>query len=774
MGQFTSDQITAMIQKTIAEGAPLYNVGNIQGCACAYLQTAQELMAMIPSESLHQSKLLQDAIDAKQKTNSDNETAWILRRCFDALLEANKSGKNESLDDLLKRTMQEGAPLYNEGDHKGCYEMYIESAKYACGQEQRTARRSVVGQLLDQATDEAMILGKTGDYGEAAWVLRRCFDSILSQSKSKRAFSISSKDLMGSSDMPPANDFQTSSDSVSVSDDDGYWQDEKAENTSDFEIGTCISDIAFLLRASVNPATHKRFAGKSYDDSFQGSEAVEVLTGLGLAKDRKAAIIKCTMLLSGSFIIAVSHESEESFHDGTHLYRFPDHQELEASYNKLIQEGPKDGQHPEGSLLAQLVLALQNTLELPGMGDTGSASTNSDGLPKKQQPRELSTVSPDHARGISIASFAMKAEAAVDIKDRTHRLKKYEKCFVGKDVVSKLMNLDIVASNEEGLRMMKELSDVGLIHHVLYEHGFEESHLFYRFTSSSDLRRSLDALAILPNAPMGQELIRQTALQTRYQQFASIDVDSILNSFFGCDNKEGWDLVDLQNWRNNMKRWGFGRREDQDNVMVEMLSPLALIVDPVTWYDNLSDEERGKWESPWGILAQIAIFDQVPRSAFRGTPEAFKWDDLAIKASKVAVDRGYFETAYKSTLNQFLVLLPFEHSELWEDQKLGVSLLLRLLSTVAVEDDGLSDYEIVKRLEFSKRLSVAFLEHAQVVKQFHRYPHRNAAHGRTTSIEERVWLASDLVPRWAKSQNKDESKNRIQLPVIPLKRLIKK
>jgi len=223
-----------------------------------------------------------------------------------------------------------------------------------------------------------------------------------------------------------------------------------------------------------------------------------------------------------------------------------------------------------------------------------------------------------------------------------------------------------------------------------------------------------------------------------------------------------------------MKRWGFGRREDQDDEMVDKLSPLALIVNPDTWYESLTDEEREKWESPWGILAQIAIFDQVPRSAFRGTPEAFKWDDLAIRATKVALEKVYFETAYKSTLNQFLVLLPLEHSEDWEDQKLGVSLIMRLLSTVAIQDEGLTDYEIVKRLEFSKRLSAAFLEHAQVVRQFHRFPHRNSPLSRKTSLEERIWLASDLVPRWAKSQQKGDSKNVVHLPAIPLKRLVRK
>ncbi|KAL3904375.1 MAG: hypothetical protein SGARI_004948, partial [Bacillariaceae sp.] len=178
----------------------------------------------------------------------------------------------------------------------------------------------------------------------------------------------------------------------------------------------------------------------------------------------------------------------------------------------------------------------------------------------------------------------------------------------------------------------------------------------------------------------------------------------------------------------------------------------------------------------------IAIFDQVPRSAFRGTPQAFQWDDLAIRASKLAIERGYFDNAYQSTLNQFLILLPLEHSEDWEDQKLGVSLILKLLSKISVEDgEQWSDYEIVKRLEFSKRLSTAFLEHAQVIAKFKRYPHRNKALGRSTTLEERIWLASDLVPRWAKSQNPESTKDGkpakkalVKLPVIPLKRLTRR
>ena len=92
-------------------------------------------------------------------------------------------------------------------------------------------------------------------------------------------------------------------------------------------------------------------------------------------------------------------------------------------------------------------------------------------------------------------------------------------------------------------------------------------------------------------------------------------------------------------------------------------------------------------------------------------------------------------------------------------------------------DEGYTDYEIVKRLEFSKRLSVAFLEHAQVIAKFGRYPHRNRAQGRHTTLEERIWLASDLVPRWAKSQNpEDQSKLSKAIPTytIPLKKFTRR
>eukprot|EP00400_MALV-I_sp_L67-5_P001054 gene1054-730_t len=229
-----------------------------------------------------------------------------------------------------------------------------------------------------------------------------------------------------------------------------------------------------------------------------------------------------------------------------------------------------------------------------------------------------------------------------------------------------------------------------------------------------------------------------------------LSMTAILNDFYGCADQSGWDDWKVDNWRLLSKRWGFGKREDKDTQMFERLGAVVEQIDPNTW--NVTGDPE--WESPFGILAQIALFDQVSRMVFFGTPNAFKWDELARRATRVAIDKGYFETSYRSTLNQFVVLLPLEHSESWEDQKLAVKLLLGCLAKSTMDEnapDGTiySREEILKRLELSKRLALAFMEHAQVIAKFGRYPHRNRVLGRETTMEERFWLASDNVPKWA-------------------------
>ena len=88
----------------------------------------------------------------------------------------NDDNESESLADLLKRTIREGAPIYNAGNPQGCYDLYLAAAQQACAQPE--LNRSAVGQLLEQTIEEAQDVATTGtdttsgggDYDEAAWV----------------------------------------------------------------------------------------------------------------------------------------------------------------------------------------------------------------------------------------------------------------------------------------------------------------------------------------------------------------------------------------------------------------------------------------------------------------------------------------------------------------------------------------------------------------------------------------------------------------------------
>jgi uncharacterized protein (DUF924 family) len=658
----------------------------------------------------------------------------------------------ETLSQLLSRTINAGAPLFNEGKKQECLELYLEAATLAV--EQDTLSRSKVGDMMKVAIEEGTDLLKKQKYGEGAWVLRRCFDKVHTL-EHDRSFLVQTQSFEGSVN----------------SDRDSIWQDEAVGSANDFERGQALADIAYILRGSLEPKQHTRYGNKTHENCFEASEVVEELMRLGLGgKDRKAVTMRCTLLLRAGLLVPVSHKDDiETFHDGTRLYCFPTPEETQAAMDKLQNE---DEAHVDGTDKHALVMAVEATLDLDKATTTAPKYAGVSSHHLKAAPRRASSSirTPDYAKGSQLAALAAVLEEKVNLADRKYLLKTYERCFVGKDAVDLVVSHKI--SRKDATKKLDEVLGAGLIYHVTREHRFEDAKFFYRISSPKEIRASLDACnesSIATSASaQSTHLIMCSALVNRYNQFASLDVASILNYLYGCKHQSGWDSEDLDNWRTNMKRWGFGCPQDQDDGMVERLAPLALDVDPDTW-DVSGDPE---WESPWGIIAQIAIFDHVPRSAFRGTEEAFKWDELAIRATKVAIEKGYFETAFKSTFNRFVLLLPLEHSKSWEDQKLGVTLLLQMLSTVAVEDEGLSDYEIAKRLEFSKRLATAFLEHAQAIAKLKRCLYRNRHKGRTITLEERVWLASDLVPRWAQSQNAPSGgKNVIQLPVIPLKKL---
>jgi len=118
-----------------------------------------------------------------------------------------------------------------------------------------------------------------------------------------------------------------------------------------------------------------------------------------------------------------------------------------------------------------------------------------------------------------------------------------------------------------------------------------------------------------------------------------------------------------------------------------------------------------------GALALTIVLDQFPRNLFRGDAQAYSTDEKAREVARGAIDRGADERIDPS-LREFLYL-PFMHSEEIADQLHCVALFGNTADT--------------ENLEYAE-------QHADIIRRFGRFPHRNEVLGRATTAEEQAFL----------------------------------
>jgi uncharacterized protein (DUF924 family) len=118
-----------------------------------------------------------------------------------------------------------------------------------------------------------------------------------------------------------------------------------------------------------------------------------------------------------------------------------------------------------------------------------------------------------------------------------------------------------------------------------------------------------------------------------------------------------------------------------------------------------------------GRLAEIIVLDQFSRNMFRGQPESFAHDALALALAQEAVSAGA-DQALNAVERSFLYM-PYMHSESLEIHAAAVELFGR---------NGLPG-----NLDFE-------LKHKAIIERFGRYPHRNAILGRASTPEEIEFL----------------------------------
>ncbi len=135
-------------------------------------------------------------------------------------------------------------------------------------------------------------------------------------------------------------------------------------------------------------------------------------------------------------------------------------------------------------------------------------------------------------------------------------------------------------------------------------------------------------------------------------------------------------------------------------------------------YEHVRDGAHADWkDSPRGLLALVIILDQFPRNMFRGSPQAFASDDLALTLTELGIAKG-FNVRLSPQERQFLYM-PLQHAE-----------------KIDVQEQGVARFQELERPE-----SLDFaIQHRDIIARFGRFPHRNAVLGRTNTNEETEFL----------------------------------
>ena len=142
------------------------------------------------------------------------------------------------------------------------------------------------------------------------------------------------------------------------------------------------------------------------------------------------------------------------------------------------------------------------------------------------------------------------------------------------------------------------------------------------------------------------------------------------------------------------------------------------------FYDTWEAGRQGllyKWRETFeGRLAEIIVLDQFSRNLNRGTALSYTQDSMALVLSQYAMTCPEFDE--QPLEKKSFVLLPWMHSESKAIQEITEKLYLDL-------DDDLHT-EIM-------------YDHKKIIDQFGRYPHRNEALGRKSTVAELDFLKTN-------------------------------
>ena len=176
------------ISAAIGVGAPTFNKGDHKDCYEKYKETGEEILKNCTLSGIQEQ--LRSAMELANKQSSFTEQAWTMRHAFETILVGNIDTSNfteSDKEELLKSTGTEmnyeeachnistaigrGTPMFNAGDHRGCYNTYKQTA------EKIVERCSVA--IVQQKLSLALSLAEEKPtFTDKAWTIRHSFDAI--------------------------------------------------------------------------------------------------------------------------------------------------------------------------------------------------------------------------------------------------------------------------------------------------------------------------------------------------------------------------------------------------------------------------------------------------------------------------------------------------------------------------------------------------------------------------------------------------------------------
>lgn len=124
-------------------------------------------------------------------------------------------------------------------------------------------------------------------------------------------------------------------------------------------------------------------------------------------------------------------------------------------------------------------------------------------------------------------------------------------------------------------------------------------------------------------------------------------------------------------------------------------------------------------DEPQGALALVIVLDQFSRNLFREDHRAWTQDARALGYAREAIRRR-FDVELPATIRNW-IYMPFMHSE-----------------DVAVQEEGLAYFARLENPEVMKFAE----EHADIIRRFGRFPHRNQVLGRVSTSAEQDFLSA--------------------------------